>query len=337
MKRVPRCPATLATLAVCLALVPSAGSARPISMFSSPAAPTWKVFTPGNSFSIFYGIVNGPQHDVWVADNTDELLFRFDQAGNAQSYSVSPFSPNQMMIGADGAFYLNSGSQSAIARFTPAGGVQTFPIPSGDPAFGGMALGPDGKVWFTEQSHIGNITTSGVITEYPLHNLGVAGGGVARGHDGNIWFAGVISGGPAMISKIDPRTGHIVTYPVEPRMTCYPEALAEGPLADVWFNCSSSLHGGIGRIATDGRYLVFYTSFSPTFAPQAIAFGPDKALWYLAGSSSGAILGRFDLARQKFSTYMGPPGSVPQWGLTFDGLGNIWASCTSHQVDEVII
>lgn len=322
-------------VAACIALAPASAPARPL--FFSPAAPMWKIFTPGNAFSVFYGIVQDAQHDVWVADNTDQLLFRFDRTGHVQSYSVSPFQPNQVTIGADGAFYLNSSSQTSIARFTRSGGVQTFPIPSGDPAFGGMALGPDGKVWFTEQSHVGSITTTGVITEYPLHNLGVAGGGVARGHDGNMWFAGVISGGPAMISKINPMTGHIVTYKVEPRMTCYPEALAEGPFADVWFNCASSLHGGLGRITTDGRYRVYYTTFGPTFAPQAIAFGPDKALWYLAGSSSGAILGRFDVARQRFTSYNGPPGSAPQWGITFDGLGNIWTSCTSHEVDEIVI
>jgi virginiamycin B lyase len=264
------------------------------------------------------------------------LLLRFDAAGHVRAFPVSPFFPNQMSVGADGAFYLNSSSLSAIARVTASGAMQVYSIPSGDISLGGMALGPDGKVWFTEQSHIASITTGGAITEYPLPGLGVAGGGVTAGHDGNVWFAGVISGGPAMISKINPSTGKVITYPVDPPRPCYPEALATGPYVDVWFNCASSLpRGGIGRITPNGAFRIFHSNPGPTFAPQALALGPDKAMWFVADVSGEGLIERFDLAALTFTSYVAPPGTNALWGLTFDPLGNIWASSLGHQVDEL--
>jgi virginiamycin B lyase len=318
------------------AFAPQGVQARPFTYRAN--AGTWKTFSPENGLSTYYGILRGPDDAIWVADNHDALLLRFDAAGNARAFSVAPFFPNQMTVGADGAFYINSSSMGAIARVTVAGSMQVFSIPSGDIALGGMALGPDGKVWFTEQSHVGSITTSGVVAEYALTNLGVAGGGVAAGHDGNVWFAGVISGGPAMVSKINPSTGSITTYPVDFPRPCYPEALAAGPHVDMWFNCASSLpnRGGIGRIAPNGAYRVFRSAIGPTFAPQAVALGPDKAMWYVGDVSGTAVLERFDITAFTFTSYTAPAGTNPQWGLTFDTRGNVWGSSLGAQVDEFI-
>jgi streptogramin lyase len=45
-----------------------------------------------------------------------------------------------------------------------------FSVPTANSSPAGIALGPDGALWFTEQSgnKIGRITTDGTITEYPI-------------------------------------------------------------------------------------------------------------------------------------------------------------------------
>lgn len=69
----------------------------------------------------------------------------------------------------------------------PSPSITEFSVPNGGPA--GIALGPDGNIWFTEYdaSKIARITPSGTITEFSLSaSSGPA--DIASGPDGNLWF-----------------------------------------------------------------------------------------------------------------------------------------------------
>ena len=99
-----------------------------------------------------------------------------------------------MAVGADHKFYIVDES-SNIVRVTTKGHAQSFPIPSGDnTSIDGLALGPDGNIWFAEFNHIGKITPSGKITEfsYPSGYSTNQYGGVSAGSDGNVWFAAIV-------------------------------------------------------------------------------------------------------------------------------------------------
>jgi virginiamycin B lyase len=79
----------------------------------------------------------------------------------------------------------------AIGRITPSGDIVEFALAqSGMPT--GIALGPDGNVWFTDPG-VGRITPTGTITLFS--GQFAAGGpfGITAGADGGMWFTDIFS------------------------------------------------------------------------------------------------------------------------------------------------
>jgi streptogramin lyase len=191
---------------------------------------------------------------------------------------------------------------------TGAGQVITeFPVES----VGGIALGPDGAMWFTEDHALGRIDASGTIAEFPVQDRWPS--DVSFGPDGNLWFTAAI-GGPsgtveAWICRMTP-SGVKTDFPV-------PDAgrITEGPDGNLWFTEVSSPR--IGRITTSGTWTEFAL---PTPSPAVdITAGPDGNLWFTKESvrkigritPSGAVT-EFDVA-----------GGTPA-GIAAGPDGNIW-------------
>src|SRR5205823_3287534 len=65
-----------------------------------------------------------------------------------------------------------------------------FPLPSGPLLAGGITLGPDNNLWFTERSanKIGRITPDGTVTEFPVPTANSQPANITSGPDGNLWF-----------------------------------------------------------------------------------------------------------------------------------------------------
>ena len=67
---------------------------------------------------------------------------------------------------------------------------ESFPLPSKESRWNGMAEGPDGNMWLTmtDNNKIARVTPEGAVTEFsiPTPNSGVY--GIAAGPDGNLWF-----------------------------------------------------------------------------------------------------------------------------------------------------
>src|SRR5262249_37160994 len=85
-----------------------------------------------------------------------------------------------------------------------------FPIPTPDSEPEGIALGPDGNIWFVETGaqKIGRITPQGQLTEFsagitqiPLE--------IVAGPDGNLWFTEQLNS----IGRITP-AGVVTEFPV---------------------------------------------------------------------------------------------------------------------------
>lgn len=109
----------------------------------------------------------------------------------------------QGSIGARGSFQPTFPAPGKIGRITPTGQItefttpnQNYPYFTSNPA--GIAVGPDGNLWYTEYSYltkdtmvqhggnnIGRITTSGQITEFPIPTQFARADGIAAGPPGD--------------------------------------------------------------------------------------------------------------------------------------------------------
>jgi streptogramin lyase len=65
-----------------------------------------------------------------------------------------------------------------------AGDITLFPTPSGEAMWDITAAGS--HLWFSEQDRLGRVSTAGTIEEFPAPVRDLQ--GVALGPDGNIWF-----------------------------------------------------------------------------------------------------------------------------------------------------
>jgi virginiamycin B lyase len=125
-------------------------------------------FLPKTVAALYSAIVTGPDGNIWFIDENAPGLVRMSVSGGIHEFPLAGVDGNavSMTVGKDKNFYILD-ETSNVVRVTLAGAVDIIPIPSGDTtSVDGLALGPDGNVWFAEFDHIGKITPAGKITEY---------------------------------------------------------------------------------------------------------------------------------------------------------------------------
>lgn len=169
-------------------------------------------------------------------------------------------------------------------------GIVTMTPPSGDmtlhPTPDGVPdiiAGPDGRMWHTVylKSRIGAMTTAGVDTEYPLA-AGISVSKLAAGADGAIWF-GYFSTSNRGVGRIT-TSGEVTYYQVA--APAQVRDLELGPDGNIWF--AEYPLNRIGRITPAGVITHFETYPAACCGPVSIARGADGELW-LAFNSSRAI------------------------------------------------
>jgi virginiamycin B lyase len=137
----------------------------------------------------------------------------------------------------------------APLRAQPAGPevtVTEYPLPTPGAAPFGIALGPDGAVWFAELSgrQVGRIAPDGALTEYPIPS-GNSSRFVAVGPDGAVWFT---SGAGNRIGRVA-ADGWVTEYPL-PAEGSDPNGITAGPDGALWF--TEQAGNRIGRMTTGG-------------------------------------------------------------------------------------
>ncbi|HEX6818869.1 MAG TPA: hypothetical protein VF120_10875 [Ktedonobacterales bacterium] len=215
--------------------------------------------------------------------------------------------------------------QPTSAPVTSAPGtIQGYHLPGdGEPT--GVALGPDGNLWFTASSVsgpniVGKITPSGVITEFPLTATSGDPSGITKGPDGNLWFteSGVGSGRSSAIGRMT-TSGQLTEFPVS--SGDYPDRISSGPDGNLWFTESAQAGAGlIGRITPAGSI----TEFKPAVFgnPTGITVGPDGNLWYtLPSGLNTSNIGR--TTPGGVSTAFPVTGGLPI-GITAGPDGALW-------------
>jgi virginiamycin B lyase len=156
---------------------------------------------------------------------------------------------------------------TALASTLQAQSFTQYPT-GGDP--NGIAVGPDGNIWFTERNagKIGRITLSGDVTEFSVPTPASEPTSIARGSDGNLWF----TENAGKIGRITP-AGGITEFPLSSTSST-PSSIVAGPDGNLWF--TEFAQGKIGRITTAGAVTEFQTPSDPAF----IAVGSDGNLWF---------------------------------------------------------
>jgi streptogramin lyase len=208
---------------------------------------------------------------------------------------------------------------------SPMHAFREFTIPTGVDRPGGLAVGPDGNLWFTEtrSNKVGRITPRGRFRVFQIPTSHGSPAGIAAGPDGNVWFTEA-----SAIGRITPN-GKISAFPIPPTEVVLPPpapkvsgsspyAITAGPDGNVWF--TEWLADKIGRITPNGTISQFQI---PTAAsrPYGITAGPDGNLWFT--EERGDKIGRITPSGAISEFQIPTAGSFP-YGITRGREGNLF-------------
>jgi streptogramin lyase len=162
---------------------------------------------------------------------------------------------------------------------------------------GGLATGPDGKLWFSEQlnDRVGSFDpTTGKVTEIQLPK-GTLPHYVAAAPDGNIWFSSL----PDKMGMVDPKTGKVTILTAGISPASVPHAIAAAPDGSALYFTEQE-GGRLGRIDLRTHKITEISAgLPPVSRPHGIAVDPDQRHLWVALQAAGAIA-RFDLQTQRF-------------------------------------
>jgi streptogramin lyase len=303
----------------------------------------WVQFKPGTASPNYVGVIAGPNKTMWFSDYSRNGLVSITMTGKATEFSLpASTAPFSLAMGADKNVYVEGTVSHAIDQVTPTGIVHAYSIPSNDVPIGGMALGPDGNVWFTEEAHIARISPSGTIAEFAYPSgahFQSGGGGVAVGSDKNVWFVEANAG---IIGKIDPTTSAITEYPTttSPIGSCFATGIAAAKNGKLYFACAANQNsstGYVGQITTSGAQAYFANPYGFSMYPEDVTLGPDKQIWIAPDQFTQLLIAEFNVGTHAFTTYTTPDFSYLPLGMTAGPDGNMWGTNQSGTVDVYVL
>jgi streptogramin lyase len=199
-----------------------------------------------------------------------------------------------------------------VTEFTA--GLRPASVPTG------IALGPDGALWFTEQTlggGIARITTTGAVTRYTAGLSDDAQPSrITLGPDGNLWFTE--NGHKGRVGRITP-SGDVTEWGRGD--DTFPAGITPGPDGNLWF-AEPGKDGRITRIAPDGKKKDFTSGLTKGSAPTSITAGPDGNLWFTESVDPGRI-GRITPAGVITEFPLTGAGGPPR-EITAGPDGNLW-------------
>jgi streptogramin lyase len=229
----------------------------------------------------------------------------------------------------------NSEGQYEIGYVTPAGTLHKFKIATLWSSPVGIALGPDGAMWFTEQGvgKIGRATKLGIQElpiswgAYPVRGEYHEPSAIALGSDGNMWFTDIApdEAGQASIGRVTP-AGALTEYPI-PVPYNSPIAIALGSDGDMWFTESPN---GIGRISPAGEISEFAAP-GISGSPQGIALGADGNMWF---TESNGDLGRITPSGVVTNFSTGISGDEASSAIARGGESSVWYIASNREGRE---
>ena len=146
------------------------------------------------------GITTGPDGALWFTETNSfggaNAIGRITTSGTLTEYALPNSFPTSITAGPDLALWFIDQKTKALGRITTTGSITKYSAPNLANGLGsgygfGLAVGPDGALWFGYAINtIGRMTTAGILTEYALPVLpgGVLVSGITTGPDGAMWF-----------------------------------------------------------------------------------------------------------------------------------------------------
>jgi virginiamycin B lyase len=200
----------------------------------------------GADGNVWFSGARGLRQEDGSAAGNEPIIGRLTPAGDLTEFDLPPEGghPIRLANGPDGNVWFTEPIAHRVARITPTGQIEGFPLSaSAQPT--GIAAGPDGALWFLEgrekDSAIARMSTSGALTEFPLElselekkeEIGglFGAGSVVAGPDGRIWFAYQAGS----VGRIGPN-GRLSNVPIPTRS---PEAMAVGPEGSIWYTSAA--------------------------------------------------------------------------------------------------
>ncbi len=272
---------------------------------------------------------------VGVSAAAAEVTSYFQQEGS---------NPLAVVAGAEGdLWYIATpkGCFGAVTRFELPGYEEQIEVGCGEAAFvgsatNGIALGPEGELWFTAGGGIGRIEPTATKSEdflLPPVKAAIENsesppntslGGITTGpeHE-NLWFTEV-ENNTSKIDRINPtKPSEIEEYPLPAQNDlgtgaggASSENIAVGPNNTLWFTEPDS--HAIGVVNTKGEFMD-QVPLKESDDPQSIAAGPEGSMWF-TDASAPYVIGRVNPAGE-VSEFPAPsaPASIVEGPE-----GNMW-------------
>lgn len=293
----------------------------------SDAAAQVTEFTLTTPNSTPFGIVNGPDGNLWVTEYTGDKISRVTTAGVITEFPL-PASTGAagLTVGPDSNLWVCGYISNKILRVTTAGVVTEFNVPTAASNPRSIVTGPDGNLWFSETAgnKIGKLTTAGVFTEFVIPTLNSSPRGITVGPDGNLWFT---ESGTDKIGRIT--TAGVITEYTVPTTGGSPRNIISGSDDALWFTQQSA--NKIGRISTSGAVSEF-TITTAASAPSGLVAGPSgTGVWF--AETSGNKIGQISpLGSVLSETAATTAASAPE-EIALGSDGNLWF--TQYGVNKV--
>lgn len=297
----------------------------------------WIVPTPG---SRPHDPLAAPDGSIWYTGQMANALGRLDpQTGAFKEYHppVVGSGPHGLVMDRDGNIWFTANFKAYIGKLDPRTG--TFTEYKLDPA----ARDPhtplfdrNGTLWFTAQgaNMVGRLVPSTgdvklVAVPTPRSNPY----GMVVDSKNVPWF---VEFGSNKIASIDPVTMAIREYPL-PNAGARPRRIAITADDVMWY--SDYARGYLGRFdPKTGNVTEYASPGGPSSRPYAIAI-LKNAVWYSESGVEPNTLVRFDLATQKFQSWVIPSGGgvVRNMMVTTDGRNLVLACSGVNRVALVVV
>jgi streptogramin lyase len=229
--------------------------------------------------SIPGSITGAPDGALWFTQSGTNQVGRMTTQGGVTEFAFPNGQNTQSGIVAtsQGVMFLERPDPSNTALgfvLYNNGGTGELPLGASS-GLGGIALGPDGNVWYVDGS-LRRYVLTGPNDVFAVPSVCTSPDALAAGRDGNIWY--VCFGSNYIVRQT---TAGVATAFHVPGLNVGLSGITAGPDGAVWF---TEELGRIGRITTSGT-ITEYPVPTTSGQPFGITAGPDGNIWFTELSS----------------------------------------------------